>query len=612
MVTNSNNDHLSFFTETQLELREELIILRQVAAEKEQDDAENNALRKKEKENTAVIQQLMSDIENLKKSGAAPDQMPSTQDKSDEHARELENLRSELEEMHGEQIVMMKEQVREQMQGQIDEVKKRLEEVLKEKTELEELKNKEGTPTVDSEEMKKGEVENPEKIKHLEETLATMEETHKQQMSQMTEHMQNQMDVWTKQLEAVHLEKQALEESAKAPSESDLEKQLNEVIVAKEQLNAENEQLKKKDEETKAVIEQLNVEIGQLKSASDDTQKQAEDFEKMRAQMEETHGEQISAIKSHFQEEISRLNQELSSSCSSKEETEALNAALSESINLMQSSVKDLQNQIDAVAAKKDKLNQKIEELTTENESLKEKELLEMSQVEGYKTEIEQLRNELQKKNEDDHKKIEQQQKVLENEIREQIQKQEKSEVENLQKHLDEIKAEKENLEEKLSQSMSESRKDDLDEIVSAKVQSLQAELKDAHNKQLGDLKGALHRQIVELQQQLLKFQAEKDELSKMIEQKDEVHKKEKEELVQQAKQWQDWGNNASEKENTNQKLKNNIKQLREQIMQYRYEYSTFGNVCLVFILALIGDYHKTPSKSSLVLASFIDLKTLQ
>ena len=59
-------------------------------------DKENEELRKRDKENAAVVLQLMGDIESLKKSGSPPRQDGSGQ--TNEQTQEFERLRSELEE----------------------------------------------------------------------------------------------------------------------------------------------------------------------------------------------------------------------------------------------------------------------------------------------------------------------------------------------------------------------------------------------------------------------------------------------------------------------------------------------------------------------------------
>ena len=89
-------------------------------------DGENKNLKRKERESTEVVQQLMSDIENLRRSRS---QTPVAQVESvsaNEHRRALDVLRAELEELHGGQIVEMKQQLREQMTGQIEELNKQL------------------------------------------------------------------------------------------------------------------------------------------------------------------------------------------------------------------------------------------------------------------------------------------------------------------------------------------------------------------------------------------------------------------------------------------------------------------------------------------------------
>ena len=544
--------------ETNAKLITEVDKLTAEAESKNALDKENEELKRRDKENAAVVQQLMSDIEGLKKSGSPPRENGSG--RSNEQAQEFERLRSELEEEHGQQIVMMKEQLREQMNSQIEDLNKKLEATMKENAQLtedlkeankseeyrnpdtdlqkqlEELQSDKTSVQKELEELKKKHEENVVKIQELNAEIETLGNYDAEKMagiqSRMEENLNERVNAAREQLEAemgkltqrLELAEQCHQEvEGKNASLNLMNTQLEQKLEVQDALSQENDTLREQTSEMVALVEKLKKEVENLQQAGTEADVDASvQIQKLKGDLEEEHGKQIIILKEQFVNEIQNLTKQLEAAIDERKAVECeLQSALSE------------------------------------NKDMKERET---TTAEQYRSEMDRLKLELTEKEKETCE--------LDGKMKEQVEMI-RSQEESLQLRLDD--------KDRLHEEEIDSRAREMDEILNRKIQEVQSKMEESHSKQVNSVKEEMKKRISELQHKIVNIQEEKNKLMKEYVEKEENFEKQKAEMQQQVQQLREWNSDVSEKQKGDDKLKSSVKQLREQILQYRSQIVELG-----------------------------------
>ena len=544
-------EQIQDLTESNSKYRNELERLTTLAETKEKVEKENEELKKRERENTAVVQQLMSDIEGLKKGQTPPNQVDNGQ--SVNQLQELERLRSELEEMHGQQIVMMKEQLREQMNSQIEDLNNKLKATSKENAQLSEqvqelnesvttmglqpkviedsadpesdlryqlerLRDDKASWEKELEDLKQKHQEDVLKIQQLNAEIESAGGS-ADHVSATNENLEEEISKLTQKLANAEQQHNEIEvhNSDLITSKTQLEQKLEEV---QKTLGEENNALRMKATEMESVIEKLHKELETLQIASDGTQ--INEIEKIKAKLEEEHGQQISIMKEQLVNDIQNLTR-----------------------------------QLEVFATEKASLESELEGSLRENENMREKEA---SSTQEYQREIEKLKqdmNEAEKMKDD-----------LAVQLNQQVD-QARAEVETLQTRLDE-------LEKKHQEEMASRLKDEY-ENTTERVQEVRLTMEETYLQKNNSVKEGTKRRIGDLENKIVDLQEEKTKLMKEFLEKEENFEKQKAEMQQQVQQMREWNADATEKQNGDEKLKTSVKQLRGQILQYRSQIVDLG-----------------------------------
>ena len=521
-------------------------------------DKENEELKRRDKENAAVVQQLMSDIEGLKKN--APPSREDGSGRSNEQAQEFERLRSELEEEHGQQIVMMKEQLREQMNSLIEDLNKKLEAALKENAQLtEDLKevnksNEYGNPDTnlqeqleqlqsdktsvqkELEELKKKHEENMVKIQELNAEIETlgnydaenmaaiqsrMEETLNDRVNAAREHLESKMGELTQRLQLAEQRYQEVE--GKNTSLNLMNTQLQQKLEVQDALSQENNTLRDQTSELVGLVDKLKKEMENMQKTSNEADVGAGvQMQKLKADLEEDHGKQITILKEQFVNEIQNLTKELESAIDGKKSVES-----------------------------------ELQSVLSENKDIKERET---TATEQYRIELDKLKLKLTEKEKETCE--------LDGKMKEQVEII-RSREESLQLRLDD--------KDRVHQEEIDSRTRETDQVLNRKIQEIQSKMEESHSQQVNSVKEEMKKRISELQQKIVNIQEEKNKLIKEFIEKEENFEKQKAEMQQQVQQLREWNSDASEKQKGDDKLKHSVKQLREQILQYRSQIVELG-----------------------------------
>ena len=276
-------------TEANSNLTGEMEKLTKIAQSKEKLDGENEELKTKDKENAAVVQQLMSDIEELKKSQTPSRETDSGQ--SGKQAQQFERVRSELEEIHGQQITMMKEQLREQMKSQIDDLNSKLEAAMRENAQL---------------------TERLREVRASEESIV---------------------------VEELRTVKDGI--VSISTLKSDVQQQLEQLRHEKAFVDVNREHLRQKHEESMTTIKQLNADMEILGKNGIDSQKTANTETRME---EECLDQEVIAAAEHLEDERAKLTHRLESAEQRHQEVEAQNLVISSTNEQLPQKVGEIQN----------------------------------------------------------------------------------------------------------------------------------------------------------------------------------------------------------------------------------------------------------------------------
>ena len=544
-------------TEMNTKLTAEVDTLAAEAKSKSALDKENEELKRRDKENAAVVQQLVSDIESLKKSGS-----PSREDgsgRSNEQAQEFERLRSELEEEHGQQIVMMKEQLREQMNSQIEDLNEKLEDTLKENAQLtkdlkevnksneyspntnlqeqlEQLQSDKTSVQKELEELKKKHEENVVKIQELNAEIETlgnydaenmaaiqnrMEENLSERVNAAREHFEAKMGELTQRLQLAEQCHQEVE--GKNTSLNLMNTQLQQKLEMQDALNQENNTLKEQTSELVGLVDKLKKEVENMQKTSGEADVDASvQMQKLKADLEEDHGKQITILKEEFVNKIQNLTKELEAAIDEKKSVES-----------------------------------ELQSVLSENKDIKERET---AVTEQYRNEVDKLKLKLTEKEKETCE--------LDGKMNEQVQII-RSQEQSLQLRLDD--------KDRVHQEEIDSRTRETDQILNRKIQEIQLKMEESHLQQVNSVKEEMKKRISELQKKIVNIQEEKSKLTKEFIEKEENFEKQKAEMQQQAQQLREWNSDTSEKQKGDDKLKHSVKQLREQILQYRSQIVELG-----------------------------------
>ncbi len=552
--------------------------------------AENEKLKKRDLESAAVVQQLMGDVEVLKRSSTPPREAAQREGSS---SQELERLRAELEEEHGQQIVMMKEQLREQMKAEVEELSVKLEAAVTENRDLRQhmkLSNDSQQELLDTLRKEK------ESVVAEVESLRQQNEEYSLKVEQLQRHLDSettaaaQLERATKDLDALRTEKASVDQ--------------------------EFDDLKQKHEEDELKISQLQTDLMSAMQSSEDevanaTWKMENQLKDEQSRFTEALDAGLQATKQRLETEIDKLTARLEGVTRNLEDVKSKNEAL-------KSSKEEVQEELEQLRSRKDEetagLKKKVAEQEVEIERLKEDmKTQEMSvteaQVSGSKDEEniteqleEKLGEQISVQKEEFTKGIEnltrqltsatEQKASLENQLRKTIQ--EKAELEEVlvmktTEHQKEVKRLKEELKnvDHLSQQLKEANARESSSRTEIALLQRRLETIDEEETSSPEEVPALQakpseddvkKRIGELQRKVVEIQEDKTKVLKELADKEEAFEKERMEWRNQIQQAQDLGvKGTAGKDGRDSEMKAVVKNLRDQIVQYRSQIVDLG-----------------------------------
>ena len=506
-------------------------------------EKENEELKRKDKENATVVQQLMGDVESLKRHSSPSPEGTTDLSNQEQH---LEKLRSELEEIHGQQIVLMKEQLREQMNSELEDLSKKLETTLIENAQLnedlkkanksdnlkhsdsdlneqlEQLRTDKMSTQKELEDLQKKHEENVVKIQELNAEIETlgnydaekmadleskMEEALNERVSAAREQLEAEMVKLTQRLELAEHHHQEVE--GRSASLNLTNQELQQKLEADDVLSKENSNLREQVSEMTAMVEKLTKEVENIQKAGTEIDVSASgQLQKMQADLEEEHGKQIAILNEQFVNEIQNLSKQLNVTTSEKKAIES-----------------------------------QLENVLGESKEHSEKET---TIIEEYQHDIEKLKQELTEKAQEIHE----------------LEMKKEEEIGTLQLQLDD--------KERALQEQSTA--------TDGKLQENRTSLEEYHLQEMNNLKEEMKKRVSELQRKIVDIQEEKNKLTKEFVKKEESFEKQKAEMQQQARQLREWNSDTNEKQKGDEKLKTSVKQLREQVLQYRSQIVELGS----------------------------------
>ena len=351
---------------------------------------------------------------------------------------------------------------------------------------------------------------------------SSMEENLNERANAAREHLETKMGKLTQRLELAEQCHQEVE--GKNSSLISMNAQLQQKLEVQEALCQENDTLKEQTSELVGLVEKLKKEIENMQKAGSKADVDANvQMQKLKADLEEEHGKQITILKEQFVNEIQNLTKKLEATIDEKTSVES-----------------ELQNTL------------------RDNKDTRERET---TAAEQYRSEVERLKLELREK--------EMETCELDGKMKEQVEMI-RSQEESLQLRLDD--------KDRVHQEEIDSRAREIDQILNRKIQEIQSKMEESHSQQVNSVKEEMKKRISELQHKIVNIQEEKNKLVKEFVEKEENFEKQKAEMLQQVQQLREWNSDISEKQKGDDKLKSSVKQLREQILQYRSQIVELGS----------------------------------